>query len=65
MLITRTSPLSGINREMELDITDEQMTAWKDGMVIQEAMPNLSADEREFLLTGITKEEWEKNFGSE
>ena len=26
--------------------------------LIQNAMPNLSADEREFLMTGITPEEW-------
>ena len=29
------------------------------GALVQEAFPNLSAAEREFILTGITAEEWE------
>jgi len=32
---------------------------------VQVAFPNLSADEREFLLTGCTPEEWDKLFGEE
>jgi len=36
----------------------DQYDAWKGGELIQNAMPNLSADEREFLMTGITPEEW-------
>jgi hypothetical protein len=48
---------------MELDITLEQYKRWKDGMLIQKAMPNLSAGEREFLITGINPIEWEQKFG--
>jgi hypothetical protein len=29
-------------------------------MFIQNAMPNLSTDDREFLMTGVTPEEWDK-----
>ncbi len=58
MLISRTSILSGKNSEMELDITNEQLELWHKGMLIQSAMPNLSPDEREFLISGITPEEW-------
>jgi hypothetical protein len=29
-------------------------------MFIQDAMPNLSADEREFIMTGMTPADWEK-----
>lgn len=32
-------------------------------MLIQEAMPNISADDREFIKTGITTDEWEGAFG--
>jgi len=28
-------------------------------LLVQEFFPNLSADDREFLLTGITPKEWE------
>jgi hypothetical protein len=29
---------------------------------VQNAMPNLSADEREFIMTGITPTEWDEMF---
>jgi hypothetical protein len=48
---------------MELNITEEQLAAWRDGMLIQTAMPQLTPDEREFLMTGISKEEWDAAFG--
>jgi hypothetical protein len=62
MLVTKTSVLSGVTRTMDLPITYEQLCLWRDGMLIQRAMPNLSADECEFLMTGITPDEW---FGNE
>lgn len=31
--------------------------------LIQEALPFLNADDREFLLTGITPEKWKETFG--
>lgn len=30
---------------------------------IQNCFPYLSADDREFIMTGVTKEEWDKTFG--
>ena len=62
MLITRTSPFSGITNSMEIAVTQAQLDAWESGTLIQDAMPNLSADEREFIKTGITPEEWEELF---
>ena len=63
MLITRTSPFSGNTNVMEIDVTQEQLRSWRqDGILIQDAMPNLSADEREFIKTGITPEEWDSAF---
>jgi len=62
MLITRTSPFSGITNSMEIAVTQAQLDAWQSGTLIQDAMPNLSADEREFIKTGITAEEWEELF---
>lgn len=63
MPITRTSILSGVTRTMELPITQEQIAAHKVGRLIQDAMPNLTPDQREFYMTGITPEEWDKEFG--
>ena len=62
MLVTVTSVLSGVTRTMDLPIMYDQLCLWRDGMLIQDAMPNLSADEREFLITGITPDEWDAEF---
>lgn len=60
--ITRRSPFSGDVNEMEINVTDEQLSDWKAGTLIQHAMPNLTADEREFIMTGITPAEWDDTF---
>ena len=65
MLITRQSLISGNINTMSLPITEEQYTAWEQGTLVQNAMPHLSPDEREFIMTGITPEEWADNFGDE
>jgi hypothetical protein len=63
MTITRTSQVSGITRSMDLDVTEEQMNMFESGQVkIQDIFPNLPADEREFIKTGITAEEWDNLF---
>ena len=63
MTITKTSPLSGNTNTMDIEVSVEQIAAWQGGELIQRAMPNLTADEREFIKTGITPEEWEEVFG--
>jgi len=65
MLITRKSLISGNINTMSLPITEEQYNAWEQGTLVQDAMPHLSPDEREFVMTGITPEEWADNFGEE
>ena len=64
MKITRTSMTSGNINTMDIDVTFDQYQSWIDGELIQVAMPHLSADEREFIKTGITPSEWEENFGT-
>jgi hypothetical protein len=60
MAITRTSLWSGITRTMHLPITPEQLERWHAGMVIQNAMPHLTTAEREFVVSGMTSEEWQE-----
>lgn len=62
MKITRKSPFTGTVNTMDIDVTDVQIERWKSGTLIQNAMPNISADEREFIMTGITPEEWQATF---
>jgi len=60
MIISRVCPFTGALNTMEIDVTDEQIMSWRNGMMIQQAMPNLSADEREFIMTGITPYMWDE-----
>lgn len=60
MLITKKSFISGIERTLEIPVTQEELDKWKGGMLAQEAFPNLTADQREFIMTGVTPEEWEE-----
>ena len=66
MQVTRTSQLSGVTHTMDLDVTKEQLDRFEirrqTGEYVQTIFNNLSASEREFILTGITPDEWEKTF---
>jgi hypothetical protein len=63
MQITRPSRLSAETHVMEIDVTQEQIDKWEGGMKIQDAMPNIGSDEREFIMTGITPTEWDIAMG--
>ena len=65
IIVTRTSEYSGITRSLPLEITKEQILKYSNGAFIQDAFPNLNDDEREFIKSGITSEEWEEIFGDE
>ena len=65
MKITRTSRLSAETNVMDIDVTEEQLALWEGGMLIQDAMPNIGSDEREFIMTGITPQEWDNAMGIE
>lgn len=60
MEIKRKSLLTGVERVREMNITQDQLNAWAAGALIQKVFPHLSDDDREFIQTGITGEEWEE-----
>tara|TARA_A100001201_G_scaffold104459_1_gene89551 strand:- start:2630 stop:2827 length:198 start_codon:yes stop_codon:yes gene_type:complete len=62
MQITMTSIISGKTTTRDIDVEPEQVAAWQNGMLIQDAMPELSASDREFIMSGITEEEWDGIF---
>lgn len=68
---TNRSMFTGITRTIELpqysqDEFDRRYTAWQQRRaLIQEAFPELSDDAREFIMTGVTADEWNKAFGEE
>lgn len=62
MIVQRRSPLTGKVNSREIAITQEQLLAWQSGALIQNVMPNVSADDREFIMSGYTPEDWKKMY---
>jgi hypothetical protein len=59
VIITQTDPFTNKVNTREIDVTVEQLNRWQDdGEMIQNVMPHLTPDEREFLMTGIMPESW-------
>lgn len=64
MIVFKVSIISGKQVGMDLDITPEQYEKWKSGEgLVQDIFPNLSAPQREFLISGITPEDWDSVMG--
>jgi len=62
MVVVAISALTGRKHAAPLEITEAQVYDWVNGANIQDAMPHLSPEDREFLLTGITATEWDSFF---
>ena len=54
---------------MDINVTQYEMIRIENRFhtkeLIQNIVPNLSMDEREFLMTGITSDEWSSTFGDD
>jgi len=62
MEVDNTSILTSRSNTMVLDITIEQVQEWMNGKLIQDAFPNLTAVEREFLISGMSEAEQKEFF---
>ena len=59
MIIRRISPLTFRTHSLDLKLTEEQYLDWAlEGSTPEEAMPNLTPEEREFVMNGIHPDEW-------
>lgn len=59
MIIRRISPLTYRTHSLDLKLTEEQYLDWALGDTAPEdAMPDLTPDEREFVIHGIHPDEW-------
>ena len=65
MRIAMKSMLTGNITTREIPVTNWQIIRWRDGENIGTAMPDASLDDREFIKTGITPEEWNKYCGED
>jgi len=54
MIVVCYHPFTGDRMERDLPVTLAQLTAWRDGTLIQQAMPHLSIPDREWLITGLS-----------
>ena len=69
MKLSMMSPLTGKTNTMELPITEERLNNWKRDrktnrtLLIQDAFPDLNHEQREFIMTGYTPEDWDEIFG--
>ena len=54
--------VTGNTTTKDIDVSVQQLDAWQNGMLIQDAMPQVSAPDREFIKSGITNEEWNNLF---
>lgn len=59
----RVSPRTFKENEVTMMVDPDDYMRWLGGELIQRAMPYLTPDEREFLMTGFTPEDWEAMFG--
>ena len=65
MEITRTCPFTGVEKTLEIPVSVGQILAWNNGAMIQDVAPELTAGQREFLISGVTEEVWAEWMGSD
>ena len=62
--VTMVSMFTEEVNSMQLPVSQDKIDLWlTGGGLIQDIMPDLSPDQREFLMTGMTPLEWTNMFG--
>jgi hypothetical protein len=62
--VTRRSIFTQKLNTWELPVEMSRVEGWlHGGSLVQNAFPDLGADQREFLMSGATPEEWDNIFG--
>lgn len=63
MLIKKLSAVSGKERTRDIPVNPEDMLSWSLGLgSIDDLMPYLNQADRDFILSGITDDEWRRAF---
>ena len=66
MFLTKTSMITGRQNTIWIeDLTASMLKEWEDGALVQDALRGIPQEMREFVMTGITPEEWDKTFPEE
>ena len=53
------------NQSIIMEVSEEGLKKWQQGELIQDALPELTDDEREMLMSGICPTCWDKIFSDE
>ena len=61
MIITKFDPFTGKENSVDLPIDELQLHEWQSGTLIHKAMPQLNADQREFMISGMKPGTWEEH----
>lgn len=65
MLIDKRSVITGVVNQMDLGVTYDELKRHQDGELAHNVWPLLLPSQREFLISGITPEEWLDVMGCE
>lgn len=66
MIVKRKSAISGIEHQKDIPVDPNDMMMWEYGAGnIDELMPYLTNTDRDFILSGITQNEWTEAFMEE
>ena len=66
MNVTKTSILTGKTTTLFIEgLTQDMLDSWNNGALIQEALRGIPQELREFVMTGVTPEEWDERIGPE
>ena len=66
MIVTRKSAITGKVRTRNISVRPEDLALYESGAIsIADAMPYLDSADREFILCGITRNEWKDAFSKE
>lgn len=67
MRVTKQSQITGKLSCLEIPITEQQLKDFENRgtKLAQSVLPDVTAEQREFLMTGISPAEWEEYFGEE
>ena len=60
---TFIGPCIVTGKQVSVTVPADGLYRYRQGELIQTAFPTLSAEDREFLISGMSAEGWEKTFG--
>lgn len=67
--VRKMSRMTGNINDMEFDMTakeyNERIKKYNAGALVQDVFPDCTADQREFIVTGMTPQEWADLFPDE